>query len=279
MKAGFYQFAPAFGKKDENIKKVLSVLSDTEADLIVLPEFFATGYQFISKNEVAELSEPVPEGYTTQLLSELSRQKGIYIAAGLPERDSDRFFNSAVLMGPGGVVGVYRKTHLFFEEKLFFSPGDTGFRVWDTEIGRVGIMICFDWFFPESMRVLALMGADIIAHPANLVLPYCPAAMPVRCLENRVYAITANRIGEENRKEGRSVRFIGQSLIASPEGRVLVKAPENEEALLLADINPELARNKSLTALNNVFNDRRPEMYSDITVTLSGIFNTTKKSQ
>ncbi len=278
MKAGFYQFAPVFGKKDENIKKVLSILSDTEADLIVLPEFFATGYQFISKDEVAELSEPVPEGYTTQLLSELSRQKGIYIAAGLPERDSDRFFNSAVLTGPGGVVGVYRKTHLFFEEKLFFSPGDTGFKVWDTEIGRVGIMICFDWFFPESMRVLALMGADIIAHPANLVLPYCPAAMPVRCLENRVYGITANRIGEESRKEGPSFRFIGKSLIASPEGEVLVKAPEHEEVFLLADINPELARNKSLTSFNNIFNDRRPEIYSKITATLSGIFNTTKKS-
>ena len=279
MKAGFYQFAPVFGKKDENIKKVLSALSDTEADLIVLPEFFATGYQFISKDEVAELSEPVPEGYTTQLLSELSRQKGIYIAAGLPERDSDRFFNSAVLIGPGGVVGVYRKTHLFFEEKLFFSPGDTGFRVWDTEIGRVGIMICFDWFFPESMRVLALMGAEIIAHPANLVLPYCPAAMPVRCLENRVYGVTANRIGEENRKEGQSLRFIGQSLIASPEGGVIVKAPENEEVLLLADINPELARNKSLTSFNDIFNDRRPEMYSDITATLSGIFHTIKNSK
>jgi predicted amidohydrolase len=279
MKAGFYQFAPVFGKKDENIKKVLSVLSDTEADLIVLPEFFATGYQFISKNEVAELSEPVPEGYTTQLLSEWSRQKGIYVAAGLAEKDSDRFFNSAVLVGPEGFIGVYRKTHLFFEEKLFFSPGDTGFRVWDTEIGRVGIMICFDWFFPESMRVLALMGAEIIAHPANLVLPYCPAAMPVRCLENRVYGITANRIGEENRKEGQSLRFIGQSLISSPEGEVLVKAPESEEVLLLADINPELARNKSLTALNNVFNDRRPQMYSDITAAPPGIFHTTKNSK
>jgi predicted amidohydrolase len=265
MKAGFYQFAPVFGKKDENIKKVLSVLSDTEADFIVLPEFFATGYQFISKNEVAELSEPVPEGYTTQLLSELSRQKGIYIAAGLPERDSDRFFNSAVLIGPGGVIGVYRKTHLFFEEKLFFSPGDTGFKVWDTEIGRVGIMICFDWFFPESMRVLALMGADIIAHPANLILPYCPTAMPVRCLENRIYAITANRIGEEKRKEGQPLRFIGQSLIASPEGKVLVKASDNEEVLMAADIKPESARDKSLTSLNDIFNDRRPEMYSKIT--------------
>jgi predicted amidohydrolase len=279
MKAGFYQFAPVFGKKDENIKKVLSVLSDTEADLIVLPEFFATGYQFISIDEVAELSEQIPNGYTTEFLSEISHQRKLYIVAGLPERDGDRFFNSAVLTGPKGVIGAYRKTHLFFEEKLFFSPGDTGFKVWDTDIGHIGIMICFDWFFPESMRVLALMGADIIAHPANLVLPYCPAAMPVRCLENRVYGITANRTGEENRKEGQSLRFIGQSLISSPEGKVLVKASENEEVLLLADINTELARNKSLTSFNDIFNDRRPEMYSDITATLPGIFHTTKNSQ
>jgi len=261
MKAGFYQFMPDFGDKDKNFKKVLSAVKDADSDLLVFPEFFATGYQFVSKDEVAELSEQIPEGYTTKLLSELSRQKGFYIVAGLPEKDGDRFFNSAVLTGPNGFIGVYRKTHLFFEEKLFFSPGDTGFKVWDTEIGRIGIMICFDWFFPESMRTLALMGADIVAHPANLVLPYCPSAMPIRCLENRIYAITANRIGKENRKEGQSLRFIGQSLICSPEGRILIRASEGDEVLLITDIEPELARNKSLTSLNNIFDDMRPDMY------------------
>ena len=265
MKAGLYQFAPVFGNKEENLKKVLSAVKDADLDLLVLPEFFATGYQFVSNDEVAELSEQIPDGYTTKLLSDLSRQKGFYIVAGLPEKDGERFFNSAVLTGPDGFIGVYRKTHLFFEEKLFFSPGDTGFKVWDTEIGCIGIMICFDWFFPESMRVLALLGADIVAHPANLVLPYCPQAMPVRCLENRVYAITANRIGEEKRKEGQSLRFIGQSMIASPEGKVLIGASEDEDVLLISDIEPALARNKSLTSLNNIFDDRRPEMYSNIT--------------
>ena len=265
MKAGFYQFAPAFGNKDGNLKKVLSAIKNADVDLLVLPEFFATGYQFVSKDEMAELSEQIPDGYTTKLLSELSRQKGFYIVAGLPEKDGERFFNSAVLTGPDGFIGVYRKTHLFFEEKLFFIPGDTGFKVWDTEIGRIGIMICFDWFFPESMRALALMGADIVAHPANLVLPYCPQAMPIRCLENKVYAITANRTGEEKRKKGQSLRFIGQSLIASPEGKILVGASGEDEVLLIADIEPELARNKSITSLNNIFDDRRPEMYSNIT--------------
>ena len=261
MKAGFYQFNPAFGKKEENLKKVLSAITDADADLLVLPEFFATGYQFVSQEEVSGLSESIPNGATTERLSELSRQKGIYLVAGLPERDGDRFFNSAVLSGPDGFIGVYRKTHLFFEEKLYFSPGDTGFKVWDTKVGRIGIMICFDWFFPEAMRALALMGADIITHPSNLVLPYCPAAMPIRCLENRVFAVTANRVGEENRKAGQSLRFIGQSQITSPEGKIVIRAPENDEALLIAEINPETARNKNLNPLNNIFDDRRPEMY------------------
>lgn len=261
MRVGFYQFSPAFGKKEENLKKVFSSLEHADLDLLVLPEFFATGYRFVSKDEVAELSEEISQGATTEALSELSRKKGCYIAAGLPERDGVLFFNSAVITGPEGFIGTYRKTHLFFEEKLFFSPGDTGFKVWDTKIGRIGIMICFDWLFPESMRSLALMGADIIAHPSNLVLPYCPQAMPIRCLENRVFAITANRIGEERRKQGEPLRFIGSSLIVSPEGRILAKAPENEEALLIAEIEPETARNKNLNPLNNVFDDRRPEMY------------------
>jgi predicted amidohydrolase len=261
MRAGFFQFNPAFGKKDQNLQKVISAVKDAELDLFVLPEFFATGYQFISQDEVAELSEEIPTGVTTERLSELSSRKGFHIVAGLPERKGDRFFNSAVLTGPDGFIGVYRKTHLFFEEKLWFSPGDTGFNVWETKIGRIGIMICFDWFFPESMRSLALMGADIIAHPSNLVLPYCPQAMPVRCLENRVFAVTANRIGEEKRKKGQSLRFIGQSLIVSPEGKSLISAPENEETLLTAEIDPEIARNKNLNALNNIFDDRRPEMY------------------
>ena len=202
MKTGFYQFNPLFGKKEDNLRKISPAVNDADLDLLVLPEFFATGYQFASKEEVAELSEEIPGGITTESLCELSHQEEFYIVAGLPERDGDRFFNSAVLTGPEGFIGIYRKTHLFFEEKLFFTPGDTGFRVWDTAVGRIGIMICFDWFFPESMRSLALMGADIIAHPSNLVLPYCPQSMPTRCLENRVFAVTANRIGEENRKEG-----------------------------------------------------------------------------
>ncbi|MEW6600708.1 MAG: nitrilase-related carbon-nitrogen hydrolase [Nitrospirota bacterium] len=264
MKAGFYQFCPVFGEKDKNMEKAVTAIRGADAKLIVLPEFFATGYQFISKEEVDELSEPVPKGDTTQALLQLSRERNIYIVAGLPERAGDTFYNSAVLTGPEGFVGLYRKTHLFFEETLYFAPGDTGFRVWDTEIGRIGIKICFDWFFPESMRSLALMGAEIVAHPANLVLPFCPDSMPVRCLENRVFAVTANRIGTEHRKKDHSLTFIGKSEVVSPRGEILVRAPDDQEALMVVDIDPAMARDKSLNAYNDLIKARRPDQYGPI---------------
>jgi len=261
MKAGFYQFPPLFGKKDENLKKVSSVLKDADLDLVVLPEFFATGYQFASVKEVAELSEPIEGGLTTGFLADLSSETGLYIIAGLPEKDGDIYYNSAILTGPEGFMGMYRKTHLFFEEKFYFSPGNTGFRVWNTRVGIIGVMICFDWFFPESMRTLALLGAEIIAHPSNLVLPYCPQAMPIRCLENRVFAITANRTGSEDRKGGQALKFIGQSQVVSPEGKILARASDTEEELLAIEINPQEARNKAINPLNDIFKDRRTEYY------------------
>lgn len=261
MKAGLYQFNPLFGRKEENLDKVLHGIDASVLDLLVLPEFFATGYQFTSTEEVAALSETIPGGRTTDVLQNLSREKGIHIVAGLPERAGDHFFNSAVLIGPEGIIGVYRKTHLFFEEKLYFSPGDTGFMVWDTSLGRIGVMICFDWFFPESMRTLALLGADVVAHPSNLVLPHCPSAMPIRCLENGVYAITANRTGTEERKEGAPLTFIGKSLIVSPEGQVLSRASGDEEILLTADIKPVRARDKRLNPYNDILRDRFPGRY------------------
>jgi len=262
MKAGFFQFNTAFGKKQENFEKIRRAVSDNATDLLVLPEFFATGYQFISQEEVANLSEPVPQGETTEFLAGLSKERGMYIVAGLPERDGNIFYNSAVLTGPDGFIGLYRKTHLFFEENLFFTPGNSGFRVWDTKIGRIGIMVCFDWFFPESSRTLALRGAEVIAHPSNLVLPYCPQSMPVRCLENRVYAITANRTGREQRGDKPVLTFIGQSQITSPQGEILVRAGIDDELLGTADLDLSRARDKKLNDFNDLLKDRRPALYN-----------------
>jgi len=262
MIAGFFQFNPAFGQKKENFLKVQSAVKDTAIQLLVLPELFGTGYQFISKDEVADLSEPVPDGETTEFLAAISEEKKIFIVAGLPERAGDKFFNSAVITGPDGFVACYRKTHLFYEENIFFTPGDTGFRVWETGIGRIGIMICFDWFFPESARTLALKGADVIAHPSNLVLPYCPRSMPVRSLENRVYAVTANRTGSEQRKDEEALAFIGQSLITSPRAEIIVQAGPDEEVLMTADLDLSISRNKKLNQFNDLLLDRRPQYYS-----------------
>lgn len=261
MKAGFYQFDPIFGEKDKNIDTVMDALKTIDADLIVLPELFATGYQFVSQHEVEQLAERIPDGYTTARLSELSRWTGMYIVAGIPESSPGHFHNSAVLVGPDGFIGTYRKTHLFYEETLWFTPGDTGFQVFETAIGRIGIMICYDWYFPEAMRTLALKRAQIVAHPSNLILPYCPDAMPVRCLENRVFAVTANRIGVENRNKHGTLRYIGMSQITLPDGTIAVRATEDTEALFVIDVDLAKSDNKMINAYNDLFLDRRPDMY------------------
>ncbi|MGE5892828.1 MAG: nitrilase-related carbon-nitrogen hydrolase [bacterium] len=265
MKAGFFQFNPAFGQIRKNVEFILTSLEGAAFDLLVLPELFSTGYQFITPDEVATLSEPVPEGPTTTMLSDFSKKKSCYLVFGLAEENSGKYYNSAVITGPEGFLGVYRKAHLFYEEKIWFTPGDTGFRVWETDFGKIGIMICFDWFFPESARVLSLRGAEIIAHPSNLVLPYCPDAMPVRCLENSVYAITANRTGEESRLPEQSCLFIGMSQITGPDGKILARASGSETGITVRELDPGRARSKQLNHLNDVFRDRRPDLYHVLT--------------
>jgi predicted amidohydrolase len=165
------------------------------------------------------------------------------------------------LIGPNGYIGTYRKTHLFFEETLWFVPGDTGFLVWDIGRARVGLLVCFDWFFPEAARSLALKGADVLCHPSNLVLPYCPDAMVTRCLENRVFAITANRVGREQRGEKPALQFIGMSEIVAPNGRILCRSSEKEQELRLCEIDITEARNKRINPYNDLLKDRQPHWY------------------
>jgi predicted amidohydrolase len=164
-------------------------------------------------------------------------------------------------VGPAGFIGCYRKTHLFYEETLHFTPGDSGFHVWDIGAARIGVMICFDWYYPEAARSLALQGADILCHPSNLVLPNCPDSMPVRCLENRVFAVTCNRIGSEARGGKDRLTYIGQSEVVGPNGVILHRAPRDKEDLAVIEIDSAEARNKSLNRYNDLFRDRRPSLY------------------
>ncbi|HEU4685638.1 MAG TPA: nitrilase-related carbon-nitrogen hydrolase [Nitrospira sp.] len=261
MRIGYYQNNPVFGKVSANLDRIVTRLDDADAELMVLPELCASGYQFTSRDEVYQLSESISDGPTVTRLLDVARRKGMVIVAGLPERFGSRCYNSAAVIGPQGVVGCYRKTHLFFEETLFFTPGDTGFQVWDIGPAKIGVMICFDWYYPESARTLALKGADILCHPSNLVLPNCPDSMPVRCLENRVFAVTCNRIGEEARGGRDKLAYIGQSQIVNPRGAILHRSPRAEEELWIADIDPGLARDKTVTRYNDLLRDRREECY------------------
>jgi predicted amidohydrolase len=261
MRVGYFQFEPVFGEIKRNLDYVSSQLAKAQADVMVLPELFSSGYQFVSKTEVEALAESVPDGPTTRRVIELAGDRGLFVVAGLPERSADRYYNSAIVVGPTGFMGLYRKTHLFFEETLFFSPGDTGFQVWDAGEVKLGVMICFDWFYPESVRTLALKGADIICHPSNLVLPHCPDAMVTRCLENRVFAVTANRIGSEERGGRERLTYIGQSEVVTPRGQILHRGSVDREELTVVEIDPLEARDKALNRYNDLLRDRKTEYY------------------
>jgi predicted amidohydrolase len=262
MKIGFIQSSPKFGEVDRNVTLALRNIRRLDADLIVLPELFNTGYRFRSKSEALSLAEPVPNGPTTERLIEAAKEENLFIVAGLAEKARGRVYNSSVLIGPGGLISLYRKAHLYSTEKRLFTPGNTPFEVHDIGKARVGMMICFDWLFPEAARTLALKGADIICHPSNLVLPYCPQAMITRCLENRVFAITANRVGTEARVGKERLRFIGKSQIVSPTGEVLVRASSSRCASMVVTIEPKAAREKRINPKNDLFGDRRRGLYS-----------------
>ena len=259
MKTGFVQFNPAFGQVAKNLKTIHRLVSSVKADLLVLPELCLSGYNFVSKDEVRQLSESV-SGPSIKALKLLSKKTGTILVAGFAEKAGNKIFNSSLLIRPSGKTDIYRKTHLFWNEKKWFAPGDTGFKVFRAGQVKIGMMICYDWFFPEAARSLALQGAQIICHPANLVLPYCPRSMPVRALENKVFTITANRTGREKRGQ-HDLRFIGQSIMAGPDQSILVKAPGKSEAVRVVDIDPKVADNKRVTPLNDLFRDRRPKHY------------------
>ena len=258
MKVGFVQFDPVFGEKEKNLATVENSLKGSDAELIVLPELFNIGYTFLNKAELTDLSEPAT-GPSYDFMLKLARQYKCAFAYGFAEKDNDILYDSMALVSPEGLVGVYRKIHLFFEEKKFFQPGDTGFHVFEYKNIKLGMLICFDWIYPEAMRTLAVKGAQIILHPANLVTPYCPDAMITRALENRVFIILANRCGEEKRN-GKMNKFIGQSEIVSPQGEILARV-EQQECIKIVDIDPALALDKKFNEYNDLLVDRREDLY------------------
>jgi 5-aminopentanamidase len=268
MRVAVAQMQPRLGENARNLAAGLARLEEAVAagaELLVLPECAIPGYMFGSLEEAMPFAEEIP-GPSTEALEAAGHRLGAHVVCGLLERDGDLLHNAAVLVGPDGLIGSYRKTHLpFLGVDRFTTPGDE-LQVFDTALGRIGLEICYDLRFPEVTRTLALRGAEIVAHPTNF-----PMAAKVqtelitvaRAAENRIYLLTANRVGKERWGE-----FCGWSQIVDPFGKRLAEADETEETLLVADIDVEKARDKDYVIPGEyelyLFGDRRPELYGAV---------------
>lgn len=261
----------AVGERDANLAKMKQRLDETienGAQLTVFPECTTTGYCFDSLEDGMAVGEAM-DGESVKQVSGWCEALDTMVIFGFLEIAGDQLYNSLALVGPGGLLGSYRKIHLpFLGIDRFTTPGDRPFDVVRTNELNIGMNICYDSSFPEAARCLAIQGADLIALPTNwpptsgLTADVIPSA---RALENHVYFMAINRIGQE-----RGFEFIGKSKICDPRGAVMASADHNEEAILYANIDPEFARKKHLVAIPGEhevhrMKDRRPESYSPIT--------------
>jgi predicted amidohydrolase len=261
---------PKLGKVEENLDRILAGLEQAAADgakLVVFPECALSGYGFGSREE--GLAHAVAsDGHEVVKVAELARRTGCGCIFGLLERAGSRLFNACVLVGPDGVKGIYRKVHLpFLGVDMFVDPGDLAFAVHELEGLRIGMHICYDGAFPETARVLTLLGADVLVLPTNWPThTECAAEhmIPTRAMENTVYMMAVNRVGVES-----GFRFIGASSIADPSGTILARAGAEAEQTLFADIDPVRSRTKHLGRVPgrhevNLIADRRPGFYGPL---------------
>jgi len=265
MRVAVAQMEPRLAETERNLDAALERLEEAVAagaQLLVLPECAIPGYMFDSAEEALPYAEEIP-GPTTEAFERECARLGVHAITGLLERDGDTLYNAAILVGPDGLIGSYRKTHLpFLGVDRFVTPGRE-LKVFDTALGRIGLIICYDLRFPEVTRTLALHGADMVALPTNFPMAaklQCDVIAPARAAENRVYLLVANRVGKERWGE-----FCGWSQIVDPYGTRLAEAGESEEALLVADVELEKARDKDYVVPGEyelyLFGHRRPELY------------------
>jgi predicted amidohydrolase len=251
----------------ETIRQGIAQAADAGARLIIFPECALTGYCFSSKEEAWPHAQPLP-GPATEVLARDCRERGVFLIAGLLERgDNGELFNSCVLVGPRGYLASYRKIHLpFLGIDRFTTPGDRPFAVHDLGGLRLGMNICYDGGFPESSRVLTLLGADLVVLPTNwptTALGVVPLSQ-ARALENHIFYAAVNRVGEE-----RGFRFIGRSRLVACDGSLLAEGRPDSADLILAEIDPLAARQKRVIKVPGQHEidrvgDRRPEMYGPL---------------
>jgi predicted amidohydrolase len=267
VKIAAVQMDPKLEKKEENLEKILLRAREAAgegAELIVFPECALTGYVFNSRKEELASAETVP-GPTTERLVSLCNELGVHVISGMLEVDNDHCFNVAVLVGPQGLVGKYRKAHLpFLGADRFLDHGDRLFQVYRTPVGNIGMHICYDCNFPEAARVMALQGADVLALPTNWpdsrdIIPRY--VINTRAFENRVFMVAVDRVGTE-----RGWSFIGMSKITTPSGDTLAEGSRESEEILYAEVSLAEARQKQRIIKPGEFeldciSDRRPELY------------------
>lgn len=273
LRVACVQMAPEIGRKTANLEKSCGLIERAAAEgasLIVLPELCNTGYVFDSRAEAFGLAEAIPDGESSRAWGEAARRLGVTLVAGIAEREGPSLYNAAVLTGPEGHIGTYRKNHLWGEEKLFFEPGNVGVPVWSLPFGRVAVAICYDQWFPEVYRLAALQGADIACTPTNWVpMPGQPegqlAMANILAMagahSNALFVAAADRVGIE-----RGQPFLGQSLIVSPTGWIAAgPASDSEEQIIYADIDlADARRARSLNGFNDLVRDRRADVYGDL---------------
>src|SRR5262245_11599189 len=236
MRLAVYQFAPKLGDVPANLDAILRQAADVDADLIVFPECALSGYGFDSAEKAVRAAEPIP-GPSTELIARACRDLDRWAVVGMLERDAatGALYNSAAVIGPGVVAGVYRKNHLpFLGVDRFTAKGDRGLPVFETPFGKIGVLICYDLSFPEAARVLKLDGAQLICVPTNwpeAASISCDYSPFVRAHENHVHVATANRIGTES-----GFRFPGRSRIVDCTGALLAAAGDGK-ALLTAELD------------------------------------------
>lgn len=240
MKVGFCQFDVVYKNVEANLNKVKELLSSVEADLIVLPELCFSGYYFQTKEELNKYSDDTVQSKIINGLHKIAKSKNMFIVTGLAESDDDKLYNSAFLIGPNGFIGKHRKMNITQNEKVFDRGNN--FEIFEIEIVntgkvKIGILICFESWFPESYRILKKKGAQIICCPSNFGGYWTLDVMKVRSLENKVYTVMANRTGKEM-IENEEAEFRGESQIIDYGGNVLIQAKDNE-CIMTFDIEPD----------------------------------------
>lgn len=245
---------------DNNMSKMKALLTSArkqEVDVLVLPMGINSGYAFNSRKEVMSLSEEIPNGPFSKELSKWSKNGGM-VVAGLSEKTAEGPYASGVIFSCGEHLSTYRKIHLYGKDKEWYLPGNDEPEVVQYNEYRFGMILGFDWAFPEVTRILALKGAQIVFHPNSLLHSYCHRAMITRSIENRIFTATSSRVGED-----RGFRFIGGSQVTDPRGHVLLRMDYEEEDIGWIDITPEAADNKVIEG-NDIIEERRPELYGKI---------------